>query len=208
MSKREIRQAAVCSVDIPGRFSPPPISRKVAPYAVAAILLATTWVLFTPGLSMAEDFAPVPNKMFGYLDPRTGNFIPAVPSARSAPTHDTAVSPIFRRGTLVVVETFSTPTTVPAKALFQNIVTASVSSQAGSATFSNSTGNSGVAQRKGGSGRIVVKVPYRFAVASASQAVTVSCLMTSPTGDEAMFTQTIPLPANNATTTLNITQRF
>ena len=156
-----------------------------------------------------EAAAPQAGKsVFGYLDPKTGNFIPTLPASRAAPTHDAAGGPIFRRGTLVVVEAFTTPTTVPLKALFQNIVTISTSSVAGDATYSDSTGSSGLAHRKGGSGRVVVKVPYRFAVASASETVTVTCLMTSPTGDEATLTQTIPLPANNATTTLNVSQRF
>ena len=206
MSKAKIRQASVCLVNILNRFSPPSRSRNVALTALAVILLAT---IVTPRPSMAEEASSrPPNTLFGYLDPRTGNFIPAGPAAGSAPTHDATGAPIFRRGTLVVVATYSTPTTVPVKALFQNIVTVSVSSQAGTATFSDSTGSSNVAHRKGGSARIVVKVPYLFAVASASQSVTVSCLMTSPTGDEATLTQTIPLPANNATTTLNISQRF
>lgn len=205
MSGGEIRPAAILQANIPGRISLPPISRKAALAAAAAILLAG---MSAPRPSLAGDVpARSPDTLFGYLDPRTGNFIPEGPDTSNA-ARATAAAPIFRRGTLVVVETFSTPTTVSANALFQNIVTVSVSAQAGNVRFSDSTGSSGVAHRKGGSGRVVVKVPYLFAAASASAPVTVSCLMTSPTGDEATLTQTITLPENNATTTLNISQRF
>ena len=177
--------------------------------AFVSILLVIAALVVTPGLSMAEDaLQPAAKTLFGYLDPKTGNFIPAPPASRAAPAQATAGAPIFRHGTLVVVGTFTTPTTVPVKALFQNIVTISISSQVGSVTYSDTAGYSGVAHRSGGSGRIVVKVPYAFAVASASETVTVTCLMTSPLGGEATLTQTIPLPANNATTTLNISQRF
>ena len=194
-----------------GQYSPvkksAPISRGKMVKAFARFMVAMAVLPVAPRLSLAEGApAPAANTLFGFLNPATGIFTPAPQPPE--PRATAAGGPIFRRGTLVVIESFTTPTTVPATTLFQDIVTVETNSQAGSVTYSDTAGYSGVAHRRGGSGRIVVKVPYVFAVASASETLTVTCLMTSPTGDEATLTQTIPLPANNATTTLNVSQRF
>jgi hypothetical protein len=149
--------------------------------------------------ALAAEAAPPAKPVFGYLDPKTDIFTPSPQPSSPTP----AVVPINRKGTLVVTGTVAIDPSVPPTASFF----VSVSATATDVTYATSVSRSAPMVRTGNSGKVVLKLPYVFTVTSPSDVVTINFQMSSSTGEIVSLTETIPLPANGATTAVAIGQR-
>ena len=178
--------------------------------AVSLILLGGSSLLEAPSTAFAEP-APSGQPVFGYLDPKTDLFTPqeasSAPAVKSdAASPDATAAPVVREGKLVIVGTFSIDPSTPASTGFFASVTASASD----AHYSCSVTGGGGVTRKGNSGKVTVTLPYACTVGSAADTVSIDFEVSasgSTGGLTISTTQTIPLPANGATTTVAIGER-
>ncbi|MBY6243195.1 hypothetical protein [Methylosinus sp. Sm6] len=152
--------------------------------------------------------------VFGYFDPATNGFTPAGGAAALLmKTHDAAplavTAAVVRRGTLVITVNVGFLASFPAGAT----ATASVTVEtvpAASADPSTATSILASAQirRSGSTGVATLSIPYAFSTTATTDKVSLDTIVYSSNGDYASLRQTIPLPADGATTRVTLSQRL
>lgn len=164
-----------------------------APFA--SLFLAAALCAAAAALAQSARANPIP----GYLDPKTNSFTPLPPSATSVAP---ATAGVTIKGTIVVDVVAKIDPSVPADAVISVQVGMQVTDPTRSASVST---NSPTLNRHGNSGRVTVKLPYFMSVGSTSDpmTITVSCVVQGGGSCTGNLAQTISIPANGTTTTVN-----
>jgi hypothetical protein len=172
--------------------------------------LIAAFMLQMPSAVLADDIGTSTRKVVpGSLNPKTNVF---TPSASAAPTTVTPeITTTFRQGILIVEVNIAVGPNIPS----DTVITASIQAIVNDARFSTGVSNEASATRTGDTAKVTFKMPYVFTISSTADVVTVNLSVsfsqggtgTNPTNETINETETIPLPANGATTTVALGQK-
>jgi hypothetical protein len=156
-------------------------------------LAAASVVLISASASAAD---AVSSRLIpGYYDIQSHTFRPVPRTAPASPKAPKLVS-----GTIVIQFTAQLEASIPQDAILEADGSLAVSDT----TFSYSIAAVTTAKRSGHTAKATIRMPYKLAVASPADSLTIRSLITAradPTHFQDM-TRTIPLPADGATTTI------
>jgi hypothetical protein len=172
------------------------------------VTLVAASMLQAPLPVLADEVsAPSGKPISGTLNPKTNVFTPSAEAAAATPE----ITTDYRQGILIVEANIAVSPDISKDATIFTSVQATVHDS----HYSTGVSNSASATRTGDTAKITFKMPYVFTVSSTADVVTINLSVsfyqngtaTNPTNESINETETIPLPANGATTTVALGQK-
>jgi hypothetical protein len=171
------------------------------------MLIAASMLQAPPDVLADEISAPSTKPIAGTLNPKTNVFTRSTGVAAITPD----ITTDYRQGVLIVEANIAVSPDIPKG----TIISTSVQAMVYDSHYSTGVSNSATVTRTGDTAKVTFKMPYVFTVASTADVVTINLSVsfyqsgtgTNPTNESINETETIPLPANGATTTVAIGQK-